>query len=151
MVDETAKDDAAYDSTHATTQTGCDLDKLSTSGRIANYMTNELNYSLLDASKRDFGSADSGTEDFSKYAFVSNFISNESCSFSQERYFRIIFDSFHTVNGITITFGGDYLPDKIRVVYYDSTSNNHRVINSKDFIVDESTFFCDSEIGRAHV
>lgn len=144
MVDETAKDDAAYDSSHATTQTGCDLDKLSSTGRIDDYMTNELNYSILDSSKRDFGSADSGTEDFSKYAFVSNFASDNLCSFSQEKYLRIIFDDFHTINGITITFDGDYYPDKIRVIYYNSTSNNHRIINSKEFTVTENICFCDS-------
>ena len=141
VIDETAKDDAAFDAQHSPVRSWCDLDALKDGGYSGNYLTNEHNYSLLNGTLDEI---DYIPPDVPTYAFVSNFSSNDSCTFDSEYYFRIIFDDFHTVPGITINFDGDFLPDKIRVVYYNSTANNHIVLNSKEFTVDENNFFCDS-------
>ena len=137
MEDETAKEDAAFDYTHSPIKNGCDIEKLKTGGKSDKYMTNELNYSILNSSKNDLSS-------FNDYAFVSDFSSNGVCEFESEYYLRIIFNDSHTTNGITITFDSDFLPDKIRVVYYDSTLTNHKILNSIEFTVDEYKFFCNS-------
>lgn len=141
LIDETAKEDAAFDALHSPVRSWCDLDALKDGGYSGNYLTNEHNYSLLNGTIDEI---DYIPPDVPTYAFVSNFSSNDSCTFDSEYYFRIIFDDFHTVPGITINFDGDFLPDKIRVVYYNSTANNHIVLNSKEFTVDENNFFCDS-------
>lgn len=135
LIDKTAAEDAAYDYSHSPICNGCDIDKLSTKGKQDNYMTNEHNYSLFNSSKTDLVS-------FSDYAFISNFSSNSSCTFDSTYYLRITFNDPHTVPGITIHFDGDYLPDRIRVVYYDSASNDRKIIASKEFSVDESNFYC---------
>lgn len=143
MVDETAKDDAAFDISHSPTYQWCDLDTLTTGGESSNYLTNEHNYCILDGSINDIDYV--SPIGAPTYAFVSNFISNGNRTFDSTYYLRIIFDNAHTSNGITITFDNDFLPDKIRVEYYDSTNNNHNTIYAGEYNVDENIFFCNSE------
>ena len=142
MVDETAKNDAAFDALHADVRQWCDLDKLTIGGETKPYLTNEHNYCLLDGSIDDIDYTI--PTEIPTYSFVSDFISNENRTFDSTYYFRIIFDNFHTSNGITITFDSDFMPDRIKVVYYDSTNNNHNTIYSKEYSVDENVFFCNS-------
>lgn len=142
MIDETAKDDAAFDAAHSPVYQWCDLDTLTTGGESSNYLTNEHNYCILDGSINDIDYVSPiGAQ---TYAFVSSFISNENRTFDSTYYFRIIFDNAHSSNGITITFDNDFLPDKIRVVYYNSTDNNRKVIYQNEYTVDENIFFCNS-------
>lgn len=139
LIDETAKSDCTYDVTNSPIKSGCDITKLSDSEASSeNYMTNELNYSILDSSLPDFTS-------YSDYAFISDFISNSSCAFDNEYYLKITFTKPHTINGITVTFDGDYIPDSVRINYYDSTGIDHILLSSKEFTVDSNIFFFDME------
>lgn len=137
MVDESAKTDSTYDISHSPIKSWCVVSSLNTGVNSNNYMTNELNYSLLDGTKNDLKN---DTED----AFISSFISGSDCTFSGEYYLRITFTKLHTLNGITINFEGDYLPGTIRINYYDSTDFNHVLIASKEFEVTDNIFFCDN-------
>lgn len=138
LIDETAKSDCTYDVTNSPIKSGCDITKLSgASASSENYITNELNYSILDSSLPDFTS-------YSNYAFISDFISNSNCTFDNEYYLKITFTKPHTTIGITATFDGDYIPDSVRINYYDSTGIDHTLLSSKEFTVDSNTFFFDN-------
>ena len=106
IIDDTAKSDSTIT---ASAQSFSTPSKLTNDNvRTYDYMTNELNYSLLDGTLSEISTPNN-------FAYVSSYISGSDMEFSTNPTITITFTSGHTSAGITLNFDGHYMPETANV------------------------------------
>lgn len=134
IIDDTAKSDSTIT---ASAQSFSTPSKLTNNNvRTYDYMTNELNYSLLDGTLSEISTPNN-------FAYVSSYISGSDMTFSTNPTITITFTSGHTSAGITLNFDGHYIPEIVNVKYYDSLSVGASPIADDTFTVSSPDFFCN--------
>lgn len=134
IIDDTAKSDSTIT---ASAQSFSAPSKLTNDNvRTYDYMTNELNYSLLDGTLSEISTPNN-------FAYVSSYISGSDMTFSTNPTITITFTSGHTSAGITLNFDGHYIPETVNVKYYDSLSVGASPIADDTFTVSSTNFFCN--------
>lgn len=135
MVDEDAKQN--INNMSYNTQAFVDSSKLLYSNnRSVDYMTNELNYSILDDTLSEIPI----NNDF---VYVSNIMSGSNRLFQNNNpTIEILFDGVAKSSGITLNFDGHYLPNEINIKYYDVNNN---LISDNNFNVLSLDFFCNNK------
>lgn len=131
IIDETAKNDSTITTSAQSFSAPNNLknDNVST----VDYMTNELNYSLLD------GTLDEIPEQ-NNFVYVSSNMSDGDCEFPSGTNILITFSNNHSSAGVTLAFDGHYYPDSINVKYYNASNE---IIANDNFTVSSKTFFCN--------
>lgn len=134
IIDDTAKSDSTITASAQSFSTPSNL--TNDNVRTYDYMTNELNYSLLDGALSEISTPNN-------FAYVSSYISGSDMTFSTNPTITITFTSGHTSAGITINFDGHYIPETVNVKYYDSLSVGASPIADDTFTVSSPDFFCN--------
>lgn len=135
IIDNTAKQDSTI-STSA--KSFSSPNKLKNDNIITvDYMTNELNYSILDGTLEEIPSTSNN-----KFIYVSSAQSDSAGLFTTNPTITITFSNSHSSAGISLKFDGHYLPSGINVRYYTSIGSTTPIVNNTFNSIDSYNFFC---------
>lgn len=135
IIDSTAKSDSTISTSAQSFSTPNKLKNNNT--RTVDYMTNELNYSILDGSLQEIPNTNN-------LVYVSSGMSDGTLSFSSDPTITITFASAHSSAGITLNFDGHYLPDSVNIKYFANV-NDVSDIADDTFTVTSYDFFCNHQ------
>lgn len=137
IIDSTAKQDSTISTSAKSFSSPNKLKNNNT--RSVDYMTNELNYSILDGTLEEIPSTSNN-----KFIYVSDAQSDSTGSFTTNPTITITFSKSHSSAGISLKFDGHYLPSGINVRYYTSTGSTTPIVNSTFNSIDSYNFFCQN-------